>query len=130
MSCVVDVVIDTSVWIDALAGAKIQRIEDALADGSAVIPPIVIAELVTGAASLAVREAIGEFLQETSIHDTPLEHWIDVGNLRRFLARKGLNVTVPDAHVAQCALDRDAILLERDAIFAAIAKHTPLRLAR
>lgn len=47
---------------------------------------------------------------------------------RRKLARKDVNATAADAHVAQCALDRDAVLLARDAIFAQIAKHTPLRL--
>ena len=123
------IVIDASVWIDALSGEKIQRVEDALADGSAVIPPLVIAELVTGAVTPAMREAIGEFLQVTWIHDTPLEHWIDVGTLRRTLARKGVNVTIPDAHVAQCALDRDAVLLATDKIFREIAKYAPLRLA-
>ncbi|MEO8379895.1 MAG: PIN domain nuclease, partial [Acidobacteriota bacterium] len=58
----------------------------------------------------------------------PLEHWIRVGDLRRLLARNGINATIPDAHVAQCALDRDAVLLTRDKVFAAIAKQTPLRL--
>jgi len=130
MSCVAGVVIDTSVWIDALAGEKIQSVVDALDDGSAIIPPLVIAELVTGAETMATRQAIGEFLQEAEVHKTPLGHWIDVGDLRRSLARKGVNVTLPDAHVAQCALDRDAFLLARDSIFAAIAKHAPLRLAR
>lgn len=125
-----EIVVDTSVWIEALAGTKIRSVEDALADGSAVIPPLVIAELVTGAATMAMREAIGEFLQDSWVHETPLEHWIHVGDLRRLLARKGLNVTVPDAHVAQCALDRDAVLLSSDGIFADIAKHAPLRLAR
>jgi len=83
MSCVAGVVIDTSVWIDALAGAKIQSVVDALADGSAIMPPLVIAELVTGAETMATRQAIGEFLQEAEVHETPLGHWIDVGEPAR-----------------------------------------------
>jgi len=126
---VAETVIDASVWIDFLAGAKIRSVEDVLADGSAIIPPLVVAELVTGALTPAMREAIGELLQDVLVHDTPLEHWIDVGTLRRLLGRKGVNVTLPDAHVAQCALDRDAILVARDSIFTDIAKHAPLRLA-
>jgi predicted nucleic acid-binding protein len=44
-------------------------------------------------------------------------------------ASKGrVTVSVPDAHVAQCALDRDALLLTRDAIFEAMARLIPLRL--
>jgi len=130
MSYVAGVVIDTSVWIDFLSGAKIRSVEDALADRSAIMPPLVIVELVTGAETMATRQAIGEFLQDAAVHPTPLEHWIYVGDLRRSLARKGVNVTLPDAHVAQCALDRDAILVARYSIFADIAKHAPLRLAR
>lgn len=61
------------------------------------------------------------------VHKTPLGHWIDVGLLRRDLRRKGITVTLPDAHVAQCALDLDAVLLTRDAIFTDIARHTALR---
>jgi predicted nucleic acid-binding protein len=66
--------------------------------------------------------------QDAPLHDTPLEHWIRVGDLRRTLARKGLSTTVPDAHVAQCAIDQDAILLTRDAVFGLMARHIPLRL--
>lgn len=122
------VVVDTSVWIDFFAGRKADQLEQALANGAAIMPPIVVAELVSGATTRQQRAAIGELLQDAPIHETPLDHWIRVGDLRAALARKGLAVTVPDVHVAQCALDRDAVLLTRDAIFAKIARHTSLRL--
>lgn len=122
------VVVDTSVWIDFFAGGKNAGLEEALFAGAVVLPPIVVAELVSGATTPAQREGIGELLQDAPVHATQLEHWIRVGDLRRMLARKGVNPTVADAHVAQCALDRDAVLLARDGIFAQIAKHTPLRL--
>ena len=121
------VVVDTSVWIAFFAGERADQLRDALEHGVAVLPPLVVAELVNGARTPADRAAIGELLQEAPLHETPLEHWIAVGDLRRALARRGVNVTVPDAHVAQCALDRDALLLTRDRVFATIAGHTPLR---
>lgn len=121
------VVVDTSVWIAFLAGAGTPAIEDALAAGTLLIPPIVVAELVSGADTREKQSAIGDILQEAPVQETTLDHWIRVGELRRMLARKGVNVTVPDAHVAQCALDRDAILLSRDAVFTQIARHTALR---
>lgn len=122
------VIVDTSVWIDFFGGIGIAHLEEALAAGAAIIPPLVVAELISGAGTPTQRATIGELLQDAPVHDTPLEHWIRVGDLRRLLARKGINATIPDAHVAQCALDRDAVLLTRDKVFAAIAKHTPLRL--
>jgi predicted nucleic acid-binding protein len=52
-----------------------------------------------------------------------------VGELQGRLAEKGVAVSTPDAHVAQCALDRNALLLARDDVFRRIAKETSLRLA-
>ena len=69
-----DVVIDASVWIDHLSGAQIQSVDDAVTDDLAVIPPLVVAELVTGALTPAMREAVGELLQDVWVHETPLEH--------------------------------------------------------
>lgn len=123
------VVADTSVWIDFFAGKKSDPLEDALSRGAVVLPPIVVAELISGARRPQDRQAIGELLQELLMHPTPLEHWIRVGELRRRLRQKGVNASTADAHVAQCALDRDALLLTRDAIFHKIARVTPLRLA-
>jgi predicted nucleic acid-binding protein len=127
---VAGVVVDTSEWIDFFAGRNAELLEQALANGAAIMPPIVVAELVSGATTRQQRAAIGELLQDAPVHETPLDHWIRVGDLRAALARKGLVVTVPDVHVAQCALDRDAVLLTRDAIFAKIARHTSLRLTK
>jgi predicted nucleic acid-binding protein len=126
---VAGVVVDTSVWIDFFAGGEAEQLEEALLSGSAVMPPIVVAELVSGATAQQ-RGMIGELLQDAPVHETPLEHWIRVGDLRGKLAGKGVAVTIPDAHVAQCAIDRDAILLTRDAVFSRIAQYTPLRLRR
>ena len=122
-------VFDSSILIPAIGGETIPAVEDAMRQGIGILPPLVVAELISGAQSLEIRHAIGELLQEAPIHSTPLAHWIAVGEMRRNLRRSGLAVTIPDAHIAQCALDRDAILLTRDAIFRRMARHIPLRVA-
>jgi predicted nucleic acid-binding protein len=124
----VAVIVDSSLWIDALSGRTIPALQRALADAVLVHSPLVIAELLSGDLTLDRRERIGELLQDYPLHRTPLAHWIDVGNLRRLLASRGINATIPDAHLAQCALDLNATLLTRDDIFLAIASHVPLRL--
>jgi predicted nucleic acid-binding protein len=126
----VDVIVDSSLWIAALGGETIPAIEDAFADGTLVLSPLVVAELLSGEMTLHVREFIGDLLQNYPMHETPLAHWMAVGGLRRMMRKHGVNVTLPDAHVAQCALDLDATLLSRDDIFVHIAKHTPLHLQR
>jgi tRNA(fMet)-specific endonuclease VapC len=122
------VVVDTSAWIDFFAGAELPALADALARGAVVLPPIVIAELVSGARRPAERRAIAGLVLELAVHDTPPEHWMRVGSLRRSLKDRGLSVSTPDAHVAQCAIDRSAPLLTRDHIFARISELVPLKL--
>ena len=124
------VVADTSVWIEFLAGREAVGLEDALALGAVVLPPVVVVELVSGARQPRQREAIVDLVRDLAVHETPPDHWIRVGDLRRALASKGIAVSTPDAHVAQCALDLGAALLTRDRVFETIAATTPLRLAR
>ena len=126
----VGLVVDTSVWIDFFRGRSIPLLEDALALGSVVLPPIVVAELVSGARKPADRAALIDLLDDLPIHETPRDHWVRVGDLRRRLIEKGHAISTPDAHVAQCALDRDAPLLSSDRVFARITRHAALRLVR
>lgn len=123
-----DVIVDSSVWVDYLAGVNVREVEFATAARTLVLSPLVIAELLSGNNTLEERRLIGELLQDYKLHETALAHWIRVGELRRLLSVRGLNVNLPDAHLAQCAIDRDAVLYSRDAIFAKIAAHTTLRL--
>ncbi len=51
-----------------------------------------------------------------------------VGRLRAHLFLKGISVSTPDSHIAQCALDLKADLLSEDRIFFKIAQKTSLRL--
>jgi predicted nucleic acid-binding protein len=121
-------VADTSAWIDFFAGRPAHALEDALAQGLVVLPPLVVAELISGAHRPRDRAAIGRLVHDLPLHETPLAHWIRVGELRRRLRERGISVSTPDAHVAQCALDRDAVLLSSDAVFTRIARPVGLRL--
>lgn len=121
------VVTDTSVWIDFFTGRAVPSLREALEQGSVVLPPLVVAELVSGAKRPRDRDDIIDLVREFPLHETPLDHWVRVGDLRRQLRGRGLAVSTPDAHVAQCALDRDAILLSRDAVFERIATIAKLR---
>jgi predicted nucleic acid-binding protein len=115
------------VWIDFLAGRPVPALEEGLAQGAVVLPPIVVAELVSGARRERQRAAIIDLVEDLPVHETSREHWIRVGDLRRRLASRGVAVSTPDAHVAQCAIERDALLLSRDAVFEDICKVTSLR---
>ncbi len=121
-------VVDTSVWIDFFRGSTIPALEDALAGGMVVMPPIVVTELISGARTARDRRTIADLLDRLALHETPRSHWIQAGMLRRDMRAAGVAVSTRDAHVAQCALDLDAVLLSRDAVFRHIADVVPLRL--
>jgi predicted nucleic acid-binding protein len=94
-----------------------------------LVPPIVVAELISGASSPNDARKLGDLLRELDLVETPREHWVRVGDLRRRLRGRGVSVSIPDVHVAQCALDVGGALLSTDAVFGRIARRTALRLA-
>lgn len=123
-------VIDTSSWIAWLAGAGAAVVEPALEEGRVHLPPVVAAELLSGRLTARERRALLDLLDDLPLVQADRAHWYRVGRLRSRLRERGLSVSTPDAHVAQCALDLDAALLSEDAILAKVAPHLPLRLAR
>jgi tRNA(fMet)-specific endonuclease VapC len=124
------IVADTSEWIEYFAGRPALQLDHALAAGRAVAPPLVVAELLSGARTPKDRSSLEDLLRDIVLPVDSFTHWVRVGGLRGALRARGLNVSTPDAHVTQCALDLDAPLLSRDRVFTKIAQLTTLRLLR
>lgn len=120
--------VDTSVWIDFFRGKTFSGLELALKEGRVVLSPIVLAELMSGARNQNEEQQLRDFLLELPLHATPEEHWIQVGRLRHEVAKQGFEMSIPDAHVAQCARDLDGYLLTRDQIFQRIAAIAAVKL--
>jgi tRNA(fMet)-specific endonuclease VapC len=123
-------VIDTSSWSLYFRGRGALVVEDALAQGRVHLPPVVAAELLSAKLSARQRKDLEQLLVDLPLCGVDRDHWFRVGSLRSSLFGRGLSVSTPDAHVAQCALDLDAELLTEDGVFERIARHRPLRLAR
>ncbi|MFZ5471513.1 MAG: PIN domain-containing protein [Myxococcota bacterium] len=125
-------VIDTSSWISYFAGnddSLGELIDEGLRESRVYLPPLVAAELLSGAVRRRDSVALKDLLTDLPVCPTPLAHWFRVGELRHRLRSKGLAVSTPDSHIAQCALDLNAQLLTEDEAFRLIARHVPLRLA-
>jgi predicted nucleic acid-binding protein len=122
-------VVDTSSWVTYLGRGEGDLLEEALGEGRVHLPPIVAAELLSGRMSPGQRRALGELLSELPLCAADRDHWFRVGRLRDQLAAKGLSVSTPDAHVAQCTLDLGGALLTEDGVFTRMARHVSLRLA-
>jgi len=122
-------VVDTSSWISYFRGTGSPLVDVALEEARVSLPPVVAAELLSGKLAPRKRADLEELLGDIGLLDCDLSHWCRVGKLRSDLAARGLSISTPDAHVAQCALDLDAELLTEDEVFGEIARHHPLRLS-
>ena len=122
--------VDTSVWIDFFRGKTFPELELALKEGRVVLSPIVLAELMSGARDKSEEKQLRDFLLELPLHATPEEHWIQVGRLRHDASKNGYQLSIPDAHVAQCVKDLDGYLLTSDQIFEKIGAFAELKLCR
>ena len=122
-------VADTSEWIEYLAMRPAPVFRQWLETGNIVVPAVVVTELTSGARTREEQMVIEDLLADLRMHDCSFHHCARAGELRRTLRAKGISVSAMDAHVAQCAIDRNEQLLTRDAIFWKIAAHTKLRIA-
>lgn len=122
-------VVDTSSWVSYFAGRGAGAIDEALAEGRLHMPPLVAAELASGKLGKRRRAELEDLIRHLPLCDCDVDHWLRVGRLRALLASRGLTISTPDAHVAQCALDLSADLLTEDAVFAKVGANTSLRLA-
>jgi predicted nucleic acid-binding protein len=116
-----ELVVDTSIWVEFFRGTPLPDLERALADGLVVLAPIVAAELASAPLAARERAKLVDMLRDLPLHETPFTHWIAVGELRAKLARGGLTVSTPDAHVAQCAIDREGLVWSHDRVFEKMA---------
>ena len=120
-------VVDTSSWISWLAGGGSSLVDEALEEGRLHLPVIVAAELLSGRLDASERAELQDMLSDLPAVGTDPEHWFRVGKLRAELRARGLSVSTPDAHVAQCAIDTGGVLLTEDRVFEKVARVVPLR---
>lgn len=124
-----EIVVDTSYWIEAFRGKHTALLEEALKGGRVVLPPLVLAELISGCKTEKQENKLIRFLSFIPLHPVGRTHWKNVGLLRAHLQGKGWKVSIPDCHIAQCALEMDGTLLTYDKVFRKIADLIGLKLA-
>lgn len=118
-------VVDTSSWISYFKGKVNDDLDFALQEGRVYLSPVVLSELVSGKMEEDKRSDLISFLRDLPLCSNDFEHWLRVGTLRSYLLSKGLTVSTPDAHVAQCTLDLKGYLFSEDLIFKKIKDHFP-----
>ncbi|NBX03856.1 MAG: PIN domain-containing protein [Alphaproteobacteria bacterium] len=124
------IAVDSSVVIDYLMeidSPQTRLMRKAVEDYFAVIPAIVITELLSNPSSTGI-ELAERFLTKVEPMEIEEGYWERAGKSRAKLKAKGLKAKTADALIAQSCIDSGAALLTRDEDFAHYAKHCGLKL--
>ena len=119
---------DTSSIVAYFAGLKgpdVERIDDALSQGTLCIPPVVLTEVLSEPSS---RERLAPIVTEWRLLASTSGYWLRAAETRSRLIAKGLRARLPDTLIAQSCIDHGVVLIERDRDFRHFAKHCGLKL--
>lgn len=127
-------IVDTTVWADWFNGARgamagrLDRDLDAQAE--LAITPLILTEVLQGFRSDRSFERARELLVALPLLELDAPGHVDAARLFRRLRRRGVIVRgTVDCVIAQTCIATDSELLTNDRDFAAISRHSALRLA-
>lgn len=112
---------DTSTWIAYLQGepgSDTDLLDRALFDKQAVMPPAVLAELLSDP---KLNPAVVETLSELPLIEPEPGYWERAGALRAKVFARGRKARLGDALIAQSCLDSGIQIITRDGDFNAFA---------
>ncbi len=122
------IAIDTSSFVAYLSGASGPDVEVtavALQHGQAVLPPVVLSELLSDP---ALPASVGRLFVRLPLLELTEGYWERTGLLRSRLLRQGRKARLADALIAQSCLDHEVELVTRDRDFRHFASEAGLRL--
>jgi predicted nucleic acid-binding protein len=126
------IVVDTTVWADWFNGAvspEVDRLGYALDGQEAGLVPPILTEVLQGFRSDRDFERARVLLLRLPVLTLDISGHADAARLFRRLRRRGITVRgAIDCIVAQTCITAGVELLSRDQDFAAIARHSSLRL--
>jgi len=119
-----DVVIDSSVWIDFLRGhgPTVARLDPLLSDDRVAVTGPIVAEVASGAQSLASFDELQNRLRALHVLQDPPDLWQRVAAVRFQLARRGVQANLVDLTIAVTASVHSHALMTRDQDFTEIGK--------
>jgi len=123
------IAVDTSSLIAYLSGGDgvdVNAVEVAFAEKQAVLPPVVLAELLSDP---ALPLAVARLFEQIPLLALTEGYWERVGRLRARLLGRRRKARLADALIAQSCLDHDTALVTRDRDFRHFAQLARLKLA-
>jgi predicted nucleic acid-binding protein len=126
------IVVDTTVWADWFKGVQTpegHRLDVALEAQDAGLAPVILTEVLQGFRTDGDFERARAALTRLPVLELDVDGHVAAAALFRRLRRRGVTVRgAVDCIIAQTCIAASAELLTGDRDFAAIARHTPLRL--
>jgi predicted nucleic acid-binding protein len=125
------VLVDTSVWIsffrhaDSEVSAKLKQL---LKSAAPVYTGIIAMELYRGAKLKKETDALEELLTSIECIVTKEEYFHAAGRLGHVLTQRGITVGTVHLLISQIAIANNIMLFTLDKHFAAVARHSSLRL--
>lgn len=119
--------IDTSAFIAFMESdsAEPDPIASGLVNGSLMLPPVVLAELLSAP---KLDDATRNWISDLPVLELKTGFWQRVGAARCTLITQKLKSALGDAMIAQCCIDHNLPLLTHDKDFRHYAKHLGLKL--
>lgn len=122
------IALDTSSLIEYLSGgegADVDATETALEHKQAVLPPVVLSELLSDP---TLSPEVASVLKELPLLSILDGFWERTGYLRSKLIRRGQKAPLADSLIAQTCIDHGVPLVSRDTDFRHFVRHGGLRL--
>jgi predicted nucleic acid-binding protein len=122
------IAIDTSSWIAFLSGDEdgpdTTLVDRVLRDELAVVPPAVLAELLSDP---RLSAHLGGHFSHLPVLEVQPGYWERVGRLRARILAKKHRARLADALIAQSCIDADTSLITRDDDFRWFTRHGGLK---
>ena len=112
-------------YLDGSSGGDVTAVDLALEQQQAVLPPVVLCELLSAPRLSRRPRTLFEQLPLLDIVDG---YWQRAGLLRARVLAKGRKARIADALIAQSCLDHDVPLISRDRDFRSFARLTALQI--
>lgn len=122
------IAVDTSAMVAYLTGdrsADLKPIDEGLNDGTVVLPPVVLAELLSDPGR---SSSLGPMLTALPTLEILPGYWVRAAATRSAVLAHKIRARMEHALVCQSCLDHNVPLLARDTAFRPFAQHAGLKL--
>ena len=122
------IAVDTSslvAFLSGEAGNDVESVDQVLELNQAVLPPVVLTELLS---SPGLHRKVARLIQDLPVLEIQPGFWERAGMLRARILKKKLRARLADTLIAQSCLDHRTPLITRDTDFRHFATHGGLQL--